>query len=106
MSREFGELHKLGHMNMDAGRLMNDWTRGWQAIAAEMGDYTRRSMQDGTSTYEKILHAKSIDQVVALQTGYMKRAYDDYMQQLSKIGGMYMSLTKEAMKPGDRLPGR
>ena len=42
-----------------------------------------------------------IDDATSVETP--KRAYDDYMQQMSKIGGMYANLAKEAYKPVERI---
>ena len=37
-----------------------------------------------------------------IQTSYAKRAYEDYMQQMTKIGSMYSSFGREAYKPVER----
>jgi len=47
--------------------------------------------------------AKSFEQAVEIQTGYAKRAYDDYMHQVSKLGGLYAELAKEAYKPVEKV---
>ena len=41
-------------------------------------------------------------QAIEIQTGFAKRAYDGYMHQLSKLGGMYAELAKEAYKPVEK----
>ena len=82
--------------------MLGEWSKGWQAIAAEMTDYTKRSFEEGTATVEKLLSAKSVEQAVEIQTGYAKRAYDDYMHQVSKLGGLYAELAKEAYKPVEK----
>ena len=103
MIKNFDDFQKLGQQNVDAAmKAIGDWSKGWQAIAAEMTDYTKRSFEEGTATVEKLLSAKSIEQAVEIQTGYAKRAYDDYMHQFSKIGGLYADLAKEAYKPVER----
>ena len=100
MIKNFENVQKLGQSNMDSTmRMFGDWNRNWQAIAAEMGDYTKRSFQEGSATLEKLMASKSVEQAVELQTSYAKRAYDDYMQQMTKIGGMYTNMAKEAYKP-------
>jgi hypothetical protein len=99
----FDEFQKLGQHNMDAAmKMLGEWNKGWQAIAAEMTDYTKRSFEEGTATFEKLLSAKSLEQAIEIQTGFAKRAYDGYMHQLSKIGGMYADLAKEAYKPVEK----
>ena len=103
MIKNFDDFQKLGQQNVDtAMKMMGEWSKGWQAIAAEMTDYTKRSFEEGTSTVEKLMTAKSIEQAVEIQTGYAKRAYDDYMHQVSKLGGLYAELAKEAYKPVEK----
>jgi hypothetical protein len=103
MIKNFEGFQKLGQQNVDvAMKMFGEWSRGWQAIAAEMTDYSKRSFEEGTATVEKLLSAKSFEQAVEIQTGYAKRAYDDYMHQVSKIGGLYADLAKEAYKPVEK----
>jgi hypothetical protein len=103
MIKNFEDFQKMTPFNMDAAmKAFGEWNKGWQTIAAEMTDYTKRSFEEGTATFEKLLTAKSFEQAVEIQTGYAKRAYDEYMHQLSKIGGMYADLAKEAYKPVEK----
>jgi len=101
--KQFEDFQKLGQSNVDtAMRMFGEWNKSWQAIAAEMTDYTKRSFEEGTATFEKLASAKSVEQAVEIQTNYAKRAYDEYMHQLTKIGGMYAELAKEAYRPVER----
>ncbi|HEY1243766.1 MAG TPA: phasin family protein [Hyphomicrobiaceae bacterium] len=103
MIKNFEGFQKLGQQNVDvAMKMFGEWSRGWQVIATEMTDYTKRSFEEGTATVEKLLSAKSFEQAVEIQTGYARRAYDDYMHQVSKIGGLYADLAKEAYKPVEK----
>ena len=103
MIKNIEDFQKLGQQNVDtAMKMFGEWSKGWQAIATEMTDYTKRSFEEGTSTVEKLLTAKSIEQAVEIQTGYAKRAYDDYLHQVSKLGGLYAELAKEAYKPVEK----
>lgn len=104
MIKNFEDFQKLSQTNVDAAmKMMGDWNKSWQAIAAEMSDYTKRSFEDGTATFEKLISAKSLDQALEIQTSFAKRSYDEYMQQMSKIQGMYANLAKEAVKPAEKL---
>jgi hypothetical protein len=103
MFKSYEDFQKLGQANMDTTmKLFGDLTKNWQSIAAEMTDYTKRSFEDGTQTFEKLLSAKSVEQAIEIQSNYAKRSYDEYVHQLSKIGGMYAELAKEAYKPVER----
>ncbi len=103
MINNFQDFQTLGQGNMDAAmKAIGDWNKGWQAIAAEMSDYSRRAFEDGTATFEKLLGAKSLEQALEIQANYAKRAYDDYMHQMTKMGSMYTTLAKDAYKPMER----
>lgn len=103
MINNFQDFQKLGQSNVDtAMKLFGDWNKGWQAIAAELQDYSKRAFEDGTSTFEKLASAKSVEQAFEIQSSYAKRAYDDYMHQMTKIGSMYTNLAKDAYKPVEK----
>lgn len=97
------DIQKLSQSNMDAAmKALGEWNKGVQSIAAEMTDYTKRSFEEGTATFEKLLTAKSVEQAFEIQTGYAKRAYDGYMHQMSKVGSLYAEMAKEAYKPVEK----
>src|SRR6478736_1548371 len=103
MLKNIDDFQKFGQYNVDATmKVFGEWSKGWQAIAAEMTDYTKRSFEESTATFEKLLSAKSVEQAIEIQSGFAKRAYDGYMHQMSKIGGMYAELAKEAYKPVEK----
>jgi hypothetical protein len=103
MLKNIDDFQKFGQYNVDATmKVFGEWSKGWQAIAAEMTDYTKRSFEESTTTFEKLLSAKSVEQAIEIQTGFAKRAYDGYMHQLSKLGGLYAEWAKEAYKPVEK----
>lgn len=103
MIKNFDDVQKLSQTNMDTTmKLFGDWTKSWQAIAAEMTDYTKRSFEEGTQTFEKLLGAKTMDQALEIQTSFAKKAYDEYMREMTKIGTMYTDIAKEAYKPVEK----
>jgi len=103
MIKNFDDLQKLNQGSLDtAMKAFGEWNKGWQAIAAEMTDYSKRSFEDSTQTFEKLLGAKSLEQAVEIQTSFAKRAYEDYMHQLQKLGGMYSEFAKDAYRPVER----
>jgi hypothetical protein len=104
MLKNIEDFQKFGQYNMDAAmKMFGEWSKGWQAIAVEMTDYTKRSFEEGTATFEKLISAKSMEQAVEIQSGYARRAYDGYLHQLSKIGGLYAEWAKEAYKPVEKV---
>lgn len=103
MINNFQEFQKFGQTNVDtAVKLLGDWSKSWQAIAAEFNDYSKRAFEDGTATFEKLLAAKSVEQAFEIQSSYAKRAYEDYIHQLNKVGALYSDLAKDAYKPVEK----
>lgn len=103
MLKNVEDIHKFGQYNMDAVmKMFGEWSKGWQTIAVEMTDYTKRSFEESTATFEKLLSAKSMEQAMEIQSGYARRAYDGYLHQMSKIGGLYAEWAKEAYKPVEK----
>ena len=94
------DIQKIGQANAEGTmKAVTEWQKNLQTITSELTAYSKRSLEDSTQTFEKLMGVKSFDQVVEIQTSYVKRAYDEYMQQMSKIGGIYSDFAKEAVKP-------
>ncbi|MCG8560490.1 MAG: phasin family protein [Hyphomicrobiales bacterium] len=100
MIKGYEEFQKLGKDNFDATvKSFGEVNKGFQAIAAEWTDYTKKAFEEGTATFEKLVGAKSLEQAMEIQTAYAKKAYDDYVGEVSKISEMYADLAKGAYKP-------
>ena len=100
MPHNLQEMQKLGQVNVEGSmKAIAEFQKNLQTIAAEFSTYSKRTFEDGTQTFEKLMSVKSLDQVFEIQTSFAKRAYDDYMRQMTKIGGLYSEFAKEAYKP-------
>lgn len=96
----YEDFQKVGQENFDATmKSFGEVNKGVQAIAGEVTDYTKKAIEDSTAAFEKLLGVKSLDQAIEIQTSYAKKAYDDYVSQMTKIGEMYVDIAKEAYKP-------
>ena len=97
-------FQRLGQQNVEkAIKMFGEWNKGWRTISAEMTDFTRRSLEDGIATVEKLLRAKSLDQAVGIQSDFTARAFDGYFHNLSKISGMYAQLLKDSYQPLEQV---
>jgi hypothetical protein len=104
MINSFQDFQKVSKMEMTGYmQAMGEWNKNWQNLATEMTDYSKRSLEDGMATFEKLATAKSVPEALEIQTAYAKSAYEGYMQQMTKIGAMYQNLAKDALKPFERL---
>jgi hypothetical protein len=100
MVKNFDEMQKLGQENADtAMKSFGVISNHMQTIATEMADYSKKSFEDGTKVFEQLLGTKSVEKVIELQQGYFKSAYEAFVAQATKIGGLYTDLAKETYKP-------
>ena len=100
MLKGFEEFQKVGKDGFDATvRSFDEVNKGFQAIAAEITDYSKKAFEDSTRAFEQLIGAKSIEQAIEIQSQYAKNAYDTYVAEMSKLGEMYVGLAKDAYKP-------
>jgi phasin family protein len=74
-------------------------TRGFQAMAQEAAEFSRKSFEKGTEAVERATSAKSFDKALEVQQGYAKEAYEAFIGQMGKFGELYVATAKEAYKP-------
>ena len=107
MIRTFEDLQKVGMDNFEnALKSLGAVSKSTQAIAAEVADYSKKAFDDGIHAWEQLLGVKSIDQAMQIQSQYAKRAYDNYMAEISKLGEMCMAMTRSAYAPVERAVAR
>lgn len=81
-------------------------TKGFQAIAVELADYSKKSFEDGSATLEKLIGAKTLDKAVEVQNAYFKSSYEGFVSQASKISEMYVDIAKDVYKPFEGIIGK
>jgi hypothetical protein len=107
MLKNFDEFQKLGKDNMDATmKSFGALSKGVQAIAVEVADYSKKSFEDGSAALEKMFGAKSFEKAIEIQTDYAKTAYEGFVAGATRIGELYVDLTKETYKPFESYLGR
>jgi hypothetical protein len=94
------EVQRAGKDGFDAAvSSLGEANKGFQAIAAEIASYSKKSFEDGTRTFEQLIGVKSLEQAFEIQSQYAKRAFDAYVAQTSKLGQMYVDLARGAYNP-------
>jgi hypothetical protein len=100
MDQPFEEFQKVGKDGFDAAvRSFGEVNKGFQAIAAEVTGYSKRALEDGTRTFEQLAGAKTVEQAIEIQSQYVKRVYDAYTAEVSKLGELYVGLARNAYQP-------
>lgn len=94
------QMQKFGKDSMDmALASLGAWTKNAQAIASEVADYSKKSFEDSTAAWEKLIGAKSLEKAMEVQTEYLRSSYEDFVAQSTRLSELYADLAKEAYKP-------
>jgi phasin family protein len=94
------EMQKFGKNGMDmALTSLGAWSRGAQAIAVEVADYSKKSAESSAAAWEKLMGAKSVEKVMEVQTEFLKSSYENFVSEATKLSEIYVDLAKEAYKP-------
>jgi phasin family protein len=94
------EMEKFGKDGMEmALSSFGAWTKNAQAIAAEVVDYSKKSVEGSTAAWQSLMAAKSPEKATEVQSEYLKSSYEDFVAEATKLGELYVDLAKEAYKP-------
>lgn len=100
MLKNFDDIQKVGKDNMDATmKCIGAASKGFQAIATEVTNYSKKSFEDGSAAMEKLLGAKTLEKAIEVQSDYVKTAYEGFVAEATKLGELYADLAKESYKP-------
>ena len=104
MVKNFEDLQQVSKDNVDlAMKSMGAISKGGQAIAAEVVDYSKTAFEESTAALEKLFGVKSFEKAIELQTEFAKTSYEGFVAKASKIGEMYADLAKETYKPFESM---
>src|SRR5476649_374800 len=104
MVKNFEDLQQVGKENVEITiKSVGAMSKGAQAIAVEVADYSKKAFEDGTAALEKLFGVKSFEKAIELQTEYAKTSYEGFVAKASKIGELYADLAKDTYKPFEGL---
>jgi hypothetical protein len=99
MLNNFDDLQKVSKDSMDVTlKQFGAVSKGFQAIAAEMADYSKKSFEETSALAEKLLGSKSLEKAIEIQSNYVKTAYESFVAEATKISELYADLAKETYK--------
>jgi len=106
MTKQFNigeQFQNVGKEGFDTVvRAYGETNKGFQAIAAEVTDYSKTAFEDASRAFQQLVSAKSAEQAFEIQSQYAKKAYDAYVAQASKLGEMWVDLARTTYKPVTR----
>jgi phasin family protein len=94
------DMQKFGKEGMEmAMSSFGAWSKSAQAIATEIVDYSKKSVEESTAAWERLLGAKTPEKAIEVQTAFLKSSYEDFIAEATKLGELYVDLAKETYKP-------
>ncbi|HMJ45167.1 MAG TPA: phasin family protein [Pseudolabrys sp.] len=104
MVKNFEDLQQVGKENVEvAMKSAESMSKGAQAIAVEVADYSKKAFEDGSAMLEKLFGVKSFEKAIELQSEFAKTSYEGFVAKATKIGELYAGLAKESYKPFETL---
>jgi hypothetical protein len=82
-----------------ASRSFGEANKGFQALTAEMMNYSKSAFDDAIRTWEQLIGVRSLEQAIQIQSDYAKRVYENHMAELKKLGEMTVGMMRDASKP-------
>ena len=117
-SKAHNTATKVGRLYQDAAttglnamtsRSVGELNDGFRQIADEMNAYSVRSFEQVFRAWEQFLDTGPLRQVVELQTRYAQNAqnaYEAYVEEISRLGEVYLNVTRRVSKPSAQVPRR
>jgi hypothetical protein len=100
MTRNFDELAAMGRQHLDAALTVNRMmARSTEVVWRELDTFYRAAADKGLATVLAALDARSLDQLVAIQSDYMRESVDRVMSESGKLQRMTIEATDEIIKP-------
>ena len=94
------ESQRISKEGFDAAlRSYGELNKGFQAITANVTDYSKKAFEDVARAFEQLAGSKSVEQAIQIQSQYAKKAYDNWVAEASKLSEMYVGMARDAYKP-------
>ena len=94
------EANSLGKKNIEAAvESVTAATRGAEALSAQALAYSKKSWEDGVNAAQALASAKSVQEVIELQTAFAKTAMEAYLAEVTKATDVLSASVKDSFKP-------
>ena len=104
MTERFEDAGKLGKEFLDTSLdSFKAVSKDAQVISQEASAYAKTVFESGGATVQKLLSAKSLEKAIEIQTDYLKQAYEGFVAEATKMGGLYADMAKDAYRPFEAI---
>ena len=96
----FGEFNAYSKKNLEAVvASVTAAARGAETLGAQAVAYSKKTIEDQAAAAKTLAAAKSVQEVVELQTGFAKSALEAYMAQVNQMTETFAASVKESLSP-------
>ena len=100
MMKSFEDIQTAGKEGFEAMTASTAaLTKGYQAVATEVADFSKKSFEKSASHFEKAAAAKTFEKAVEVQQAFAKETFEATVAEFSKLGELYAAAAKSAFKP-------
>jgi hypothetical protein len=78
----------------------------FQTVANAYGDFSRKSLEQTRSFFEKLAGVRSLDKAFELQTEFAREAYETFVMESRRIGELHGQLAAQRLKRLEGLMAR
>ena len=94
------EMNTLGKKNIEAAvESVTAATRGAEALSAQALAFSKKSWEGGVNAAQALASAKSMQEVIELQTAFAKSAMEAYLSEVTKMSDTVQASVKDSFKP-------
>jgi len=94
------EVNSLSKSNFEAViESFTAATKGVEAVGAQTAAFTKKSWEDGVAAAKSLSSAKSVQEVVELQSAYAKSSLEAYVAELNSLTETLSASFKDSFKP-------
>jgi phasin family protein len=107
MIDKLDEMQKLGKDGVEAAlQSFAATSKGVQALLGEYAGYARKSFEQGSSAFEKLIEARSPERAFEVQSEFVKDAYEAFLAQTQRVGEMVADTAKQSYQPLEAYASR
>ncbi|HEY3815408.1 MAG TPA: TIGR01841 family phasin [Caulobacteraceae bacterium] len=95
-----GEINAHSKRNLEAVvESVTAATRGAETLGAQAMAYSKKSFEDGVAVAQSLGSAKSVQEVVEIQTNWAKSALETYLAEVNRWSDTVSASMKDSLKP-------
>ena len=94
------EMNTLGKKNVEAVvESVTAATRGAEALGAQSLAFSKKSWEDGVNAAQALAGARSVQEMIELQTTFAKSAMEAYLAEVTRMTDTMTASVKDTFKP-------